>query len=320
MAPTATFGFCPDASTKEATEQQEPTPIQAISYGPTLKGIPEFKDLIRKRKWILEHMAGAFRVLARHGYTEGMAGHISVVDPIETDAMWMNPLGKHFGMLKASDMILINYRTGELLAFYTGKMPGENRWRPVNAAGVLIHAAIHKTRPDVQAVCHMHSINGKAWATFARPLEMLNQDVCNLFGDAQSVYASYGGLIFGEDEAKRMAKSLGPKGKGMILMNHGLLTVGSTVDEAAYLFRLMEKSCEVQLLAEAAAANGLKKQIISDEEAAYNFKMASEAVSIDSYHIFVSSSLLTAYKESLYCEFQGELEYEEFLNGDGFKA
>ena len=77
-----------------------------------------------------------------------------------------------------------------------------------------------------------------------------------------------------------MAKALGPNGKGLTLMNHGLLTVGQTVDEAAYLFRLMEKSCEAQLLVEAAAANGLQKQIIRDEEAAYNFKMASEAVSI----------------------------------------
>lgn len=77
-----------------------------------------------------------------------------------------------------------------------------------------------------------------------------------------------------------MAKALGPNGKGLALMNHGLLTVGQTVDEAAYLFRLMEKSCEAQLLVEAAAANGIQKQIIRDEEAAYNFKMASEAVSI----------------------------------------
>ena len=38
-------------------------------------------------------MAGVFRVFARLGYTEGTSGHISVVDPVRTDAMWMNPLG-----------------------------------------------------------------------------------------------------------------------------------------------------------------------------------------------------------------------------------
>ena len=107
---------------------------------------------------------------------------------------------------------------------------------------------------------------------------MINQDVCNFY-NAQGVYAEYGGLVLGEEEGQRMAKALGPNGKGLTLMNHGLLTVGQTVDEAAYLFRLMEKSCEAQLLVEAAAANGIQKQIIRDEEAAYNFKMASEAVS-----------------------------------------
>lgn len=230
-----------------------------------------FKKLEDQRQWILEHMAGAFRVFARHGYTEGMSGHISVMDPIDSDAMWINPIAVHFGMLKASDMMLVRLEDGEII--------GGNRSRPTNKAGVFIHAAIHKARPDVGAICHTHTIYGKAWSAFARPLEMLNQDVSVLYG-AQGVYAQYGGIVFGEQEGEKMAEALGPKGKGLILMNHGLLTVGETVDEAAFLFRLMEKSCEVQLLAEAAAANGIEKKIISDEEAAYNFKFASEAVSL----------------------------------------
>jgi len=267
MAPIAVFDA---ASNTPLTKISDPTPLQAISHGGTLQGIPTFNNLEDKRQWILEHMACAFRVFARHGYTEGISGHISVMDPIETDAMWMNPIAVHWGMLKASDMILIRVEDGEII--------GGNRSRPVNKAGVFIHAAIHKVRPDVGAICHTHTRYGKAWSAFARPLEMLNQDVCDLFG-AHGVYAQYGGIVFGEQEGDQMAEALGPKGKGLILMNHGLLTVGETVDEAAFLFRLMEKSCEVQLLAEAAAANGIKKKIISDEEAAYNFKFASEAVS-----------------------------------------
>ena len=267
MAPTAVYDSPPTIS---STKDVEPTPIQAISHGPTIPGIPSFKTLEEKRQWQLEHMASAFRVFARHGYTEGTSGHISVRDPIHTDAFWMNPLGVHFGMLRASDMILVNLN---------GDIIGGKRDRPINAAGFLIHAATHKARPDVHAICHTHSTFGRAWSTFARPLDMINQDVCSFY-NAQGVYAEYGGLVLGEEEGRRMAKALGPTGKGLTLMNHGLLTVGKTVDEAAYLFRLMEKSCEAQLLVEAAAANGLQKQIIRDEEAAYNFKMASEAVSI----------------------------------------
>ena len=136
MAPAAVFNT-PQTRTKDAT------PIQAMSHGPTIPGIPSFRDLEEKRQWQLEHMAGAFRVFARHGYTEGMSGHISVRDPIQRDAFWMNPLGVHFGMLKASDMILVNF-DGDIVT-------GSNN-RPVNAAGFLIHAAIHRARPDVRPI------------------------------------------------------------------------------------------------------------------------------------------------------------------------
>jgi ribulose-5-phosphate 4-epimerase/fuculose-1-phosphate aldolase len=103
---------------------------------------------------------------------------------------------------------------------------------------------------------------------------MINQDVC-YFYKAHSVYSDYGGIANEASEGARIAESLGT-GKAAILKNHGLLTVGQTVDEAAFLFCLMERSCRVQLLADAA---GHEKHIVSDEEAAYNFKMASTPVS-----------------------------------------
>ena len=273
MAPSVMPQPVPDDAEPRNFPMKPRTPIEAMSHGPvSLPGLPTFQSKEEKRQWQLEHMAGAFRIFARHGYTEGLSGHISVRDPIVEEAFWINPLGVHFGMLKASDMVLVHLRTGEILG-------GGARRRTVNATGFHIHAAIHSARPDVHAICHAHGIHGRAWSAFARPLDMLNQDVCNLFR-AHSVYAQYGGLALGAEEGRRIAGALG-NGKACILMNHGLLTVGSTVDEAAYLFRLMEKSCEVQLLAEAAAANGdLEKNVVSDEEAAYNYSMASEAVRV----------------------------------------
>lgn len=106
---------------------------------------------------------------------------------------------------------------------------------------------------------------------------MLTQDVCT-FHKAHAVYANYGGIVFGPEEGRRIAACLGEANKAAVLMNHGLLTVGSTVDEAGFLFGLLDRSCAVQLQVEAACAGnpGLKRNVISDEEAAYNFKMASE--------------------------------------------
>lgn len=282
MSPTAIEVVTPTAEPKRREAGKNGTPLEIMSHGPlALTGIPSFTSQEEKRRWQLEHMAGAFRIFGRHGYAEGMAGHISVRDPILPNAFWINPLGVHFSLLRASDMMLLDMDTGEVLI-------GGATGRPANATGYLIHRAVHMARPDVHAVCHAHPPHGRAWSSFARPLEMLNQDVCNLFG-AQAVYAEYGGLAVGGDEGVKIAKALG-QNKACILMNHGLLTVGTTVDEAAYLFRLMENSCQVQLLAEAAAANGLQKKIISDEEALNNFNLTSEAVSLAQVHLFLSHS------------------------------
>ncbi|KAL3421024.1 aldolase [Phlyctema vagabunda] len=271
------------------------TPIQAMSHGGTaIPGLPKFASDLEKRQWQLEHMIGAFRIFARHDYAEGMAGHMSVRDPIVPNAFWINPLGVHFGMLTVADLILVSM-DGEILIQSSGHFPGA----PINAAGFLIHASIHKAREDVHAICHAHSTYGRAWAAFARPLEMITQDVCNLYG-CQAVYADYDGLVLDGNEGENIAKALADN-KVCLLMNHGLLSVGTTIDEAAYLFRLMEKSCEIQLQVEAAAANGIPKKIIGDLEASFNYKMTSEA-------------------ENLYCEFQPEYEYERYLNKGSFAA
>lgn len=155
------------------------TALELISQGQSLPGIPTFPSYAAHRQWMLSKMALAFRVFARKGYTEGMSGHISVRDPENPHTFWTNPLSKHFGLLKASDMILVDY---------DGKAIGGNMSLPANAAGFLIHSAVHKARPDVTAACHTHSPYGKAWSSFARPLEMLNQDVTYFYGEAQAVY------------------------------------------------------------------------------------------------------------------------------------
>jgi ribulose-5-phosphate 4-epimerase/fuculose-1-phosphate aldolase len=220
--------------------------------------------------------------MARKGFCEGMSGHISVRDPEHPHQFWTNPLARHFGLLRASDMILVNYE---------GEAIGGNISRPANAAGFQIHSAVHKARPDVHAACHFHTKAGKAWSALGRPLEMLNQDICYLYGDAQAMYNEFAGVVFSKEEGERLAAALGPNGKGMTLRNHGLLTVGSTVDEAAFLFGLMDRSCEIQLMVEAAAANGIPKVLVSDEAAEYTFRMSSDA-------------------EALYYEHQPDLEYE----------
>jgi ribulose-5-phosphate 4-epimerase/fuculose-1-phosphate aldolase len=274
MAPSITMPTATSETTvtvklttpSEKKVQDDAEAMAAMAHrGKRLPGIPTFVSMAEKRQWQLEHMAGAFRVFAREGYAEGISGHISVRDPEHEDRFWINPLGVHFGLLKASDMLCVDL---------SGDVVDGNMNASINAAGFQIHSAVHRARQDVHAICHTHSVHGRAWSAFARPLEMINQDVC-YFYKAHSVYADYGGIANEKSEGEKIAQSLGD-GKASILMNHGLLTVGESVDEAAFLFCLMERSCKVQMLADSA---GHKKHFVSDEEAAYNFRMASTSVS-----------------------------------------
>lgn len=154
---------------------------------------------------------------------------------------------------------------------------------PGNAAGFEIHSHLHKRYPHVNAACHTHSKYGKAYSAFGRRLEMINQDACNFYGGSHGVYTNFGGVVLSEEEGERLSECLGPKGKGLILQNHGLLTVGQTVDEAAYLYTLMERSCEVQLLVDAAAeGSGKTKRSASDEAAEFTFKAVADPVSFQS--------------------------------------
>ena len=167
-----------------------------------------------------------------------------------TDHFWVNPFGVYFGHIRVSDLILVD-REGEVVK-------GN---RPVNRAAFAIHSQIHEARPDIIAAAHAHSLYGKSWSSLGRLLDPLTQDACAFYED-HTVFHDYKGVVLDTSEGKRIAASLGPH-KAVILRNHGILTVGHTVDEAAWWYITLERSCEAQLLAEAAG-----KPILIDHETA----------------------------------------------------
>jgi ribulose-5-phosphate 4-epimerase/fuculose-1-phosphate aldolase len=209
--------------------------------------------------------------MGQQGYgDEGGAGHISVRDPILKDHFWINPFFRSFKRIKVSDLVLVNEK---------GEVVEGGNMHAINAAGFMIHSAIHQARPDVTAACHAHSIAGKAFSTLGIELDISTQDSCTFWHD-HTVYkyspSDYGtnwprsrGVVLSEDEGIRIAQKLG-NNTAIILQNHGLLTVGRTVDEAVSHFGVMDRCCAAQLLADAAAAGrGIKPTIIDDEDAKY---------------------------------------------------
>ena len=192
-----------------------------------------------ERRHRQERLAGAFRLFARFGFAQGLAGHITARDPELTDHFWVNPLGIHFSRIKVSDLLLVNAR-GETVI-------GD---RPLNKAAFAIHAAIHEHNPNIVAAAHTHSTYGKAWSTLGRPLDALTQDAC-VFHDDVALFDDFTGMVVDESEGLRIAKALGD-GKGAILKNHGILTAGPTVEAAAWWYIALDNACHTQLLAEAA--------------------------------------------------------------------
>lgn len=245
--------------------------------------IPKFDDPYKKRQWLLEHMAGALRVFGRKNFAEGTAGHISVRDPVDPTTFWINPLGIHFCMVTVADMIHIDE---------DGNIIGGNTSGTINAAGFAIHSALHKARPNINAACHTHSVWGRAFSCYGQPLEMLNQDACYFYKN-QAVYADFGGTAVEKEEGEHIAACIGENGRALIMQNHGLLTVGETVDEAAYLFTLLERSCKIQMMANAAESGIYQKQIIGEDEAAY-------------------TNFISADPESMYMAFQPDFNFEKF--------
>ena len=120
----------------------------------------------------------------------------------------------------------------------------------MNTAAFAIHSAVHAARPDVIAAAHSHSLYGKAWSSLGRLLDPLTQDACAFYDD-HALFDDFTGVVLDQSEGKRIAHALGDR-KAVILRNHGLLTVGHSVDEAVWWFVTMERTCQAQLLAEAA--------------------------------------------------------------------
>jgi ribulose-5-phosphate 4-epimerase/fuculose-1-phosphate aldolase len=195
---------------------------------------PEEERLHRKQR-----LAAGFRLFSKFGFDEGVAGHITARDPERLDHFWVNPFGMHFGHIKASDLILVNH-TGEVVE-------GD---KPVNVAAFAIHSQVHAARPDVVAAAHAHSIYGKSWSALGKLLDPITQDACAFFED-HAIFDDYTGVVIDVEEGKRIAHTLGGN-KAAILRNHGLMTVGHSVEEAVWWFITMERSCQAQLLASAA--------------------------------------------------------------------
>ena len=139
---------------------------------PKFPGYPKFTDKYVERDYLKGRLAGAFRIFGKYGFDEGVAGHITLRDPVDPTTFWVNPLGMAFSLIKKSDLMQVDHN---------GKIIDGGPVRLLNAAAFMIHSAVHKARPDVICAAHSHSIYGRTFCALGRPLDITTQDACAFY-------------------------------------------------------------------------------------------------------------------------------------------
>ncbi len=205
---------------------------------PTLT-IPSLRDRVSAEEWATRvDLAACYRLVASFGWEDLILTHISARVPGTEDQFLINPYGVYFDEITASSLVKIDLQ---------GRKVDDSPF-PVNAAGFVIHSAIHAARHDARCVLHTHTINGVAVSAQRDGLLPISQHAS--FVLASVGYHDYEGVALNDDEKPRLVADLGDK-TSLILRNHGLLTVGPTVAEAFVAMYYLETACAIQVRAQA---------------------------------------------------------------------
>jgi ribulose-5-phosphate 4-epimerase/fuculose-1-phosphate aldolase len=200
------------------------------------------KGRVSNAEWqVRVDLAAAYRLVALYGWDDLIFTHLSARVPGPEHHFLINPYGMMFEEITASSLVKINLQ-GEIVT------PSPYF---INPAGFTIHSAVHAAREDALCVIHLHTDYGIAVSAQKDGLLPLSQQ--SLFALASLAYHDYEGLALNEDEKSRLVADLGNK-TGMILRNHGLLTLGKSAAEAFLAMYILERACRIQILAQSGGA------------------------------------------------------------------
>ena len=212
---------------------------------PTMQSV----NSMRSEKQVRHDLAAAYRLAFLAGWDDTIYSHLSATVPGEPGVYLINQFGLCFEEVTASNLVKVNLR-GEVV---------DGSGRRVNPSGFAIHGAVHAARPEIECVIHLHAPWGVALSMMPQGLMPTSQWAMRLYGRLGR--HRYEGLALGEDEQQRLVKNLDQL-DGLILENHGTLTVGRTVAEAYMLMHILERAAKAQL--RAMAACGGQVQVVSD--------------------------------------------------------
>ena len=201
--------------------------------------VPSMKGKVSEQEWALRvELAALYRLTALYGWSDLVFTHISARLPGPEHHFLINPYGFLFDEITASSLVKVDLQCNKL----------DDSPFPDNPAGFTIHSCIHAGREDAQCVMHTHSRAGVAVSALESGILPISQQATLVI--PALAYHEYEGIALREDEQPRLQADLGDK-TYLMLRNHGLLTVGSSVPETFLAHYVFETTCQIQLSAQA---------------------------------------------------------------------
>jgi ribulose-5-phosphate 4-epimerase/fuculose-1-phosphate aldolase len=179
-------------------------------------------------------LAALYRITDVYGWTDTINTHMSARIPGEPNAFLINNYGDLFHEITASSLVKLDL---------DGTVHSKDG--SFNAAGFTIHSGVYKARPDVNCVMHTHTRAGTGISVLKKGLRPISQDALAVLDEL--VYHEYG-MPTSQEECDALGVSC-QQGSCVVLRNHGLLSVGATIPAALRRLYMMERACEVEIIA-----------------------------------------------------------------------
>ncbi|XP_045853274.1 alpha-adducin isoform X2 [Meles meles] len=181
-------------------------------------------------------LAAFYRLADLFGWSQLIYNHITTRVSSEQEHFLIVPFGLLYSEVTASSLVKVDIQ-GAIVDRGSTNLG-------VNQAGFVLHSAIYAARPDVKCVVHIHTPAGAAVSAMKCGLLPISPEALSL---GEVAYHDYHGILVEEEEKVLIQKNLGPKSKVLILRNHGLVSVGGSVEEAFYYIHNLVVACEIQV-------------------------------------------------------------------------
>ncbi|KAK1883730.1 Alpha-adducin [Dissostichus eleginoides] len=181
-------------------------------------------------------LAAFYRLADLFGWSQLIYNHLTVRVNSDEERFLLVPFGLLYSEVTASSLVKVNIQ-GEIVDRGSTNLG-------VNKAGFTLHSAIYASRPDVKCIVHIHTSAGAAVSAMKCGLLPISPEALSL---GEVGYHDYQGILVNEEEVAVIQKNIGTNRKVLILRNHGLVTVGETVEEAFYYIHNLVTACEIQV-------------------------------------------------------------------------